>query len=258
VRREVIAHVAPPLLLAALFAAGALALTAGAEPTYEARARLDVAPIPLLREFEAALQNRAPEPSTAGTPLEQLDLGDISVPAADARRRVGGTAAQTADLSVRVDSQLREIETVALARDARTSAALANAFAEAIVNRRNVEVLQRRDDLEHAVVLYAALGRRDPKARSRAQDTRRELLRIESAAELSGGGITIARPAVVPRERASPRIVRDAVAAALLGLLLGLTPALAGTSWPRVARAARERASKLPLGRRPTSARQGP
>jgi hypothetical protein len=223
----------PPVALAVALGAATIALSARVPPLYEARVGLETAPVPLLREFNAAVDGRARPRTAADDRLERQDLGDLSLAARDARTILAGSA-RNAKLEVELKGELREFDLVARAPSPRTSAGLANAFARALVVRRNQRIDQRVRGLRASLLMLDPLSANSAAARRRAAEARAELRRLRPLHALPGGGISIIETAEVPRERISRLAVRNGLVAALLGVLVGFTPAVGGTSWGKI------------------------
>lgn len=225
--------VAPAVAVALIFGAAAVALMARLTPQYEASVRLESAPAPLVREFNAAVDGRAPPSPAADDHLDRRDLPDLALAARDARSLMSRSRAN-ADVKVAFESEPSEFRIVVQAPTPSASAVLANALARAIIVRRNDRVDRRIRDQTASLLMLRSLAASSPAARRRAIEARAELRRLEPLRGLSGGGISIANDADAPREPVSPGLVRSGLAAAFLGMLLGLTPAVAGASWREI------------------------
>src|SRR5829696_4014370 len=102
--RKIGTTVGPPATLAVIFGAVAVALTARVAPLYEARVRLESAPVPLVREFNAAVDGRATPRAAANDPLERRDVRELGLAAHDARLILAGSA-RTTGLTVQLDGE---------------------------------------------------------------------------------------------------------------------------------------------------------
>jgi hypothetical protein len=217
------------LIIPLLVAVATFALTAGTPPLYEARARLEAAPVPLLREFDAAVSGRTAASVEADQRLQRDDLGDAALAARDARVRYGATSDVTFTLDI--DAEHREFDVVALTRNPQASAQLADAFAEALIARRNARLDQRISDVQALLLILRAVAPNHPAARQRMLDATVELTRLRGLSRFSGGGVFMVRRAEIPRERIAPHALRNVIAATVLGLLVVFTPKIAGETW---------------------------
>jgi hypothetical protein len=97
-------------------------------------------------------------------------------------------------------------------------------------------VRQRQEELHARRALLRPLARQSGGLRPRLLETDRRLRWLQFLDRVPGAGIYIVGQAAVPQDSVAPRIVRDVIAASLLGFLIGLTPWVTRTSWRSIFR----------------------
>jgi hypothetical protein len=205
-----------------------LALVTGLDPQYKATATVSTASPAALRDFNAALDH-VPNRVNPNDAARLSDVGDLTPVQSRVERRLRLRPGAVGDVSLRFDLESGDLLVTARTGRASSSQRLANAYARELIAYR--AAAGRRALAESRAELRAL--RRLPRAQ-RSQDAVLRLKRRNGELRAIGGsgGLTLEDKAPFPREVASPRTGRDVTAAAVLGLMLGLT-VLGGPAWLR-------------------------
>jgi hypothetical protein len=196
-----------------------LAVVSGLDRRYEATATLSTAPPAVLRNFNAAL-TQVPNRVKPDAASRLGDIGDLTAVRLRVERRLRLRPEAVDDVSLRFDVATGDLLVTARTSRASSSQRLANAYARELIAYRRAA---RGRALAESRAELRALGRL-PRARRAEETVVRLRRRIDELRALPGsGGLTLGEQAPHPRHVASPRIRRDVTAAAVLGLMLGLT-----------------------------------
>jgi hypothetical protein len=221
---RVAARFALPLLLGVLFALGTIALVWQAPLLFETSVQLRAAPPSLLQGFALAVDGdvtRQPQPADT---LRVPDLGSVAAAEQTARKEIGGPVAMTARFDLELPPGSRDFAVIVQARQREKTAALANAFAVALIRQREILLRQRNAELQASVAPLRSLVSRNQNLRPRLGNIDSRLQWVRFLESVPGAGISIRERAAVPTDPVGPRILRDVIVAFLLGCLLGLTP----------------------------------
>jgi capsular exopolysaccharide synthesis family protein len=169
-----------------------------------------------------AINNSSNQQAQQNTNLKLVQTGDMAEKTAGQLGQGLTEEDVSADLSVSAEGQSNIVNVAATASSPRLAADIANTYAAQFVSEQQ--------DSNHAY--YAAalalvnkqLGALSPTQRISAAgvalENRAQSLGV--LAELHNGNVQVSRTAKVPKSPSSPKVVRDTVLGAMLGLLLGL------------------------------------
>ena len=211
----------PVVIAGVACAAGAYALVAGSPPLYESQAVVSAPAPALLAKYSSVISAGAGSaPNPPG--LDLADLGDVAGVVDRARGALGVAAARTV---VSVDTDAKRGEVSVTTRDPRPRVArlVADAVAGAIVGQRDSAMAQRLAGAREQLKLVEGLAADSPRLRPRAVLLRRQIVVLDQLRRVPGGGLTLLRPAATPRRPVGPRGTRDALLAAVVGMLLAVT-----------------------------------
>jgi hypothetical protein len=196
-----------------------LAVVSGLDPRYDATATVSTAPPAVLRDFNAAV-SQVPNRVKPDAAARLRDLGDLTPVRLRVERRLRLRPGALGDVSLRFDITTGDLLVTARTSRASSSQRLANAYARELIAYR---AAARGRALAESRVELRALGRL-PRVRRPEDAVLRLRRRIDELRALPGSsGLTLGEEAPHPRHVASPRVRRDVTAAAVLGLMLGLT-----------------------------------
>jgi hypothetical protein len=202
-------------------AAGAYALVAGSPPLYETQAVLSAPAPALLAQYSRVISAGAGSaPNPPG--LDLADLGDVAGEVDRVRGALGAAAARTI-VSVDTDAKRGEVSVTARDRRPRVARLVADAVAQAIVGQRDSATAQRLSSAREQLKLVDGLAADSPQLRPRALPLRRQIVALDQLRRVPGGGMSLLRAAATPTRPVGPRATRDAVLAAVVGMLLAVT-----------------------------------
>lgn len=212
----------PVVLAGVLLAAVVYALVAGSRPVYESQAVVAATSPALLIEYDRII-HAATEPVAAeDRKLTAGDLGNVGGAVEQARVALGSRG-RGSDVEIEIDAEEGEASIVGRAHDARSSRALADGVAAAIVTERTLTTFLRLESATQELRLVAALARPSPELRPRVAALRRQIRALNALARTPSGGLEVLRQAQTPREPVGPRVGRDVLLAAVFGMLGAVT-----------------------------------
>jgi len=240
------------ILIAAIFTAfvaGAIAISATQDEVFEARASVNIRDVFSDLRFVPGGGNSTPEQGPAqraALSAEQITSPKVAAAAQEILVTDLTPGALLSRINTQVSIQTNLVDITASAPTGAEAAATANAFAQAAqkVIPRDVQRRLRateknlRDELDRA--------RDDPITSGAGGVIRLQLSQIRTLREISRP-VEIARRAAVPTSPVSPKPVRSAILAGLLGLVVGLVVAFLRDSFDRRLRTVHEVHQELGL-----------
>ena len=229
-------------------AVATFALVDGSRPLYETKAVLIAPSPPLLDRYDSLTAlGTQPAPEPIDPALNRHDLGDVAAVAATVRRRLKlRNDRGTLDVSIDVYAG-NQVTIVARHASAQKSRRLADGVAAGILAQRTELVATRLGAARTELGLVRTLAVRSPSAASRARLLRDRIAGLVQLRATPGAGIDLLQRAAIPTRPVAPRVARDVVFAALLGMLVAVSlraltrgararPSIASGSFPDEAR----------------------